>query len=155
MLMLSSMKREIMHFHFVVRDGNEIYSVMHVQSCCFTNQRLLSRTTPLGSFFVFVFVCHLTLDIFLLFMLCVIVSEDIVSNFEAEQFGRLPFYDLGLAFSFLLGFRAIVMCACNFFFIRKPSTATRSTMCKFSFEYDFLRRNNTMICLTDHQTIAS
>ena len=115
MLMLSSMKRENMHFHFVVRDGNEMYSVMHVQSCCFTNQRLLSRTTPLGSFFVFVFVCHLTLDIFLLFMLCVIVSEDIVSNFEAEQFGRLPFYGLGLAFSFLLGFRAIVMCACNFF----------------------------------------
>ena len=89
MLMLSSMKREIMHFHFVVRDGNEMYSVMHVQSCCFTNQRLLSRTTPLGSFFVFVFVCHLTLDIFLLFMLCVIVSEDIVSNFEAEQFGEI------------------------------------------------------------------
>ena len=63
MLMLSSMKREIMHFHFVVRDGNEMYSVMHVQSCCFTDQQLLSRTTPLGSFFVFVFVCHLTLDI--------------------------------------------------------------------------------------------
>ena len=83
MLMLSSMKREIMHFHFVVRDGNEMYSVMHVQSCCFTNQRLLSRTTPLGSFFVFVFVCHLTLDIWgLQFFLDGMPKDDLEEVFK-------------------------------------------------------------------------
>ena len=68
----------------------------------------LSLTTPLTSFLLLLFRLSRDFGHFSLHMFCVVVcSEDIVSNFEAEQFGKLVFLWFGPAFfSFLLGFRS-------------------------------------------------